>query len=126
MLDLNDVALFVHVVHAGSFAAAARRLGMPANTASRRVQQLEERLGVRLMQRSTRRLTLTDAGQVFFARCAEQVEALEQSARDLSEVTERPSGRVRVAAPADFFSFFSMGWVQSSWPRIPESAWNSC
>jgi len=121
MLDLNDVALFVHVVRAGSFAAAARRLGMPSNTASRRVQQLEQRLGVRLMQRSTRRLTLTDAGQVFFARCAEQVEELEQSARDLAENTERPGGRVRVAAPADFFSFFSMGWITeflATYPKV--------
>jgi len=48
MLDLNDIALFVQVVRAGSFAAAARRLGMPANTASRRIQQLEQQLGLRL------------------------------------------------------------------------------
>jgi molybdate transport repressor ModE-like protein len=52
MLDLNDVALFVQVVRAGSFAAAARRLGMPANSASRRIQQLEQQLGLRLLQRS--------------------------------------------------------------------------
>src|SRR5882672_6763940 len=70
MLDLNDVALFVQVVRAGSFAAAARRLNMPANTASRRIQQLEQLLGLRLMQRSTRKLTLTDAGATFYARCA--------------------------------------------------------
>src|SRR5262245_46649202 len=119
MLDLNDVALFIHVVRAGSFAAAARRLGLPSNTVSRRVQQLEERIGARLMQRSTRRLTLTDAGQVFFVRCAEQVDALEQSARDLSD-GERPSGRVRVAAPADLFSFFSMGWIAEFLATFPK------
>lgn len=54
MLDLNDVALFVHVVRNGSFAEAARQLGMPSNTLSRRVQQLEAQLGTRLLQRSTR------------------------------------------------------------------------
>src|SRR5213593_2642956 len=108
MLDLNDVALFVQVVRAGSFAAAARRLGMPANSASRRIQQLEQQLGLRLMKRSTRKLTLTDAGATFYARCADQVEALAEAAQELSEGSEVPSGRVRVAAPADFFNVFRM------------------
>lgn len=111
MLDLNDVALFVHVVRAGSFAAAARRLGMPPNTASRRVQALELQLGVRLMQRSTRKLTLTDAGRSFFGRCAEQVDALAQSAQELTDGSQLPRGSVRVAAQADFFSFFRMDWI---------------
>ena len=108
MLDLNDVALFVQVVRAGSFAAAARRLGMPANSASRRIQQLEQQLGLRLMQRSTRKLTLTDAGATFYARCADQVEALAEAAQELGQGSHVPSGRVRVAAPADFFNVFRM------------------
>lgn len=108
MLDLNDVALFVQVVRAGSFAAAARRLGMPANSASRRIQQLEQQLGLRLMQRSTRKLTLTDAGATFYERCADQVEALSEAAEELGEGSHVPSGRVRVAAPADFFNIFRM------------------
>ena len=74
MLDLNDIALFVQVVRCGSFAEAARRQGLPANTLSRRVQQLESRLGTRLMQRSTRKLTLTSAGQAFYERCAGAVD----------------------------------------------------
>jgi DNA-binding transcriptional LysR family regulator len=53
MLDLNDIGLFVQVVRFGSFAEAGRRLGIPANTVSRRIQELEEQLGARLMQRST-------------------------------------------------------------------------
>src|SRR3989344_5012453 len=76
MLDLNDVAIFVQVVRCGSFAEAARRLGVPPNTLSRRVQQLEAQLGTRLMQRSTRHLTLTNAGQVFLERCSGAVEGL--------------------------------------------------
>jgi DNA-binding transcriptional LysR family regulator len=111
MLDLNDVALFVQVVRAGSFAEAARRLGMPPNTASRRVQALERHLGVRLMQRSTRKLTLTDAGRTFYGGCAGQVEALAQSAQELADGSQLPKGTVRVAAPADFFSFFLMDWI---------------
>lgn len=111
MLDLNDVALFVQVVRAGTFAEAARRLGMPPNTASRRVQALERHLGVRLMQRSTRKLTLTDAGRTFYGGCAGQVEALAQSAQELADGSQLPKGTVRVAAPADFFSFFLMDWI---------------
>jgi LysR family transcriptional regulator AphB len=108
MLDLNDVALFVQVVRAGSFAAASRRLGMPANTVSRRIQELERELGLRLMQRSTRKLTLTDAGTNFYAKCADQVEALAEAAQELGEGSQVPSGKVRVAAPADFFNVFRM------------------
>jgi LysR family transcriptional regulator AphB len=111
MLDLNDVALFVQVVRAGSFAEAGRRLGLPSNTVSRRVQQLEEHLGARLMQRSTRKLTLTHAGNAFYARCAEQVESLVESAQDLIDEGQSPSGLIRVAAPADFFNWFRMEWT---------------
>jgi DNA-binding transcriptional LysR family regulator len=103
VVDLNDLALFVNVVNAGSFAEAARRLGLPPNTASRRVQELERDLGVRLMQRSTRRLTLTDAGQRLFTECATQVEAVTRSAQEVSEDNTNPSGKIRVAVPADFF-----------------------
>ena len=121
MVDLNDVALFVQVVRAGSFAEAARRAGMPSNTASRRIQQLEEQLGLRLLHRSTRRLTLTDAGEAFYARCADEVEALSSAAVELAEGSQMPSGRVRVAAPADFFNWFQMDWVTeflSTHPKV--------
>src|SRR4051812_42264795 len=69
MLDLNEVAMFVQVARSGSFAEAARRLSVPSATVSRRIQQLEARLGTRLMQRSTRKLTLTSAGESFHKRC---------------------------------------------------------
>ena len=121
MVDLNDVALFVQVVRAGSFAEAARRAGMPSNTASRRIQQLEEQLGLRLLHRSTRRLTLTDAGEAFYARCADEVEALSSAAVELAEGSQVPSGKVRVAAPADFFDWFRMDWVTeflSTYPKV--------
>lgn len=111
MLDLNDVAIFVQVVRCGSFAEAARRLGVPPNTLSRRVQQLEAQLGTRLMQRSTRHLTLTSAGQVFLERCSGAVEGLMDAGEELLAVNQEPSGLVRVAAPADFFDFFAMEWL---------------
>ena len=111
MLDLNDVAVFVQVVRCGSFAEAARRLGTPPNTLSRRVQQLEAQLGTRLLQRSTRRLSLTSAGQDFHDRCAGAVEGLLDAGQALMSGNAAPSGLVRVAAPADFFDFFPMEWL---------------
>ncbi|CAB3761795.1 LysR family transcriptional regulator [Paraburkholderia solisilvae] len=120
-MDLNDVALFVQVVRAGSLAEAGRRLGIPPSTCSRRIQQLERDLDVRLLQRSTRRLTLTGAGQDFFQRCAEQVDALADSAREMVDAGESICGRVRVAAPADFFHWFSLeriGRFLADHPRV--------
>ncbi len=121
MLDLNHVAVFVQVVRCGSFAEAARRLGIPPNTLSRRVQQLEAQLGTRLMQRSTRKLSLTSAGQDFHDRCADAVEGLVNAGQALSSRSEAPSGLVRVAAPADFFDFFPMEWLLaflSEYPKV--------
>lgn len=121
MLDLNDVAVFVQVVRCGSFAEAARRLGIPPNTLSRRVQQLEAQLGTRLMQRSTRKLSLTHAGQDFHDRCAAAVEGLVDAGQALMVGHDAPSGLVRVAAPADFFDFFPMEWLVAflaQYPRV--------
>ncbi|MGC0154929.1 LysR family transcriptional regulator [Chromobacterium vaccinii] len=111
MLDLNDVALFVQVARLGSFAEAGRRLGLPPNTVSRRVQQLEDSLGTRLMQRSTRKLALTGAGEAFLQRCAGAVDGLLDAGQDLAGGGREPAGLVRVAATADFFDFFAMEWV---------------
>jgi len=120
MIDLNDVALFVQVAEAGSFAEAARRASIPSNTASRRIQQLEEQLGLRLFHRSTRKLTLTDAGEGFYARCAREVEALSAAAVELSGGSQVPSGKVRVAAAADFFNWFLMDWVTEFLEAYPK------
>nr|WP_304665650.1 LysR family transcriptional regulator [Pseudomonas tremae] len=117
--DLNDIALFVQVVRSGSFAQAARHLGMPSNTVSRRVQELEVQLGTRLLQRSTRKLTLTQAGEDFYGRCTDAVDGLMDAAEHLVSGREEPSGRVRIAATADFFDFFSMDWVADFLARYP-------
>jgi len=120
MVDLNDVVLFVQVVHAGSFAEAARRLGLPPNRASRSVQALERALGLRLMQRSTRKLALTDAGQNFYRRCVDHVEALTQAAADVAEGSEVPRGKIRVAAMAEFLHWFSVGFLSEFLAEHPE------
>ena len=111
MLDLNEVRMFVQVVRARSFAEAARRLGVPPNTLSRRVRQLEAGLDTRLMQRSTRKLTLTAAGSAFFERCAPAVDGVLDAGKYLAGGSQIASGTVRIAAPADFLDFFKMEWV---------------
>lgn len=121
MIDLNDVALFVQVVREGSFAHAARRLGMPSNTVSRRVKQLEQQLGTRLLQRSTRKLVLTQPGEAFFERCVSAVDGLIDAGQQVVSGSGEPSGRLRVAAMADFFSFFPMEWVAdflAAYPKV--------
>jgi DNA-binding transcriptional LysR family regulator len=111
MLDLNEVRMFVQVVRARSFAEAARRLGVPPNTLSRRVRQLEAGLDTRLMQRSTRKLTLTPAGSAFFERCAPAVDGVLDAGKDLAGGSRTAAGTVRIAAPADFLDFFKIEWV---------------
>ncbi len=113
MLDLNDVAMFVQVARCGSFAEAARRLCMPSATVSRRIQQLEAYLGTRLMQRSTRKLTLTSTGQSFHERCGPAVEELIETGQLHLAGNQEPSGTVRVAASTSFFDCFQMEWVEA-------------
>lgn len=67
--DLNDTLMFVKVVEHGSFVSAARALGLPKTNVSRKVQELEERLRVQLLHRTTRRLGLTEAGKIYYDRC---------------------------------------------------------
>ena len=88
---------------------------------SRRVQQLEAQLDTRLLQRSTRKLTLTSAGQAFHERCAGAIDGLTEAGQALLTGSQEPSGMVRIAAPADFFDFFPMEWVAdflSTYPRV--------
>jgi DNA-binding transcriptional LysR family regulator len=110
-LDLNQIFLFVEVIRAGSFASAARRLGMPANSVSRHIQQLESAVGTRLIHRSTRKLALTAAGQTFFERCAPAVSELAQAGQDSVDDGQVPGGLIRVAAPAGFFDLFNVEWI---------------
>ena len=111
--------LFVEVVRAASFAAAARRLGLPANTVSRHIQQLEADVGSRLMHRSTRKLTLTAAGRAFYDRCAAAVSELEQAKQSITDNHKLAHGRVRVAAPADFLDFFPIDWISDFLRAFP-------
>jgi DNA-binding transcriptional LysR family regulator len=99
MQDLNDLYYFSIVVEKGGFAAAGRALDIPKSRLSRRIAQLEDRLGVRLLQRSTRRFAVTDAGQRFYAHC-QTVIAEAQAAEDaVAHLTSEPRGLVRMSCP---------------------------
>jgi DNA-binding transcriptional LysR family regulator len=119
MLDLNQVYLFIEVVKAGSFAQAAQRLRLPANSVSRKIQQLETDLGSRLIHRSTRKLTLTAAGEAFFERCSAAVSELAQVGQESGEGNKLPAGLVRVTAPTDFFDVFRLEWIADFLARHP-------
>lgn len=101
---LEGIDVFVRVVQAGSFAAAARLLGMPTTTVSARIARLEERLGVTLIQRSTRRMHVTEAGEAYFAHCVAALDALEAGESQLAATGNEPSGLLRVTAPSDIAS----------------------
>lgn len=98
-VDLNDVALLVRVVQTHSFSAAARERGVPVSTVSRRIARLESVLGIRLLERTTRRLRLTDAGRAYFAHAERAVDDLAQGTDRVRELQKEPRGRVRVMAP---------------------------
>jgi DNA-binding transcriptional LysR family regulator len=97
----RDAQIFTQVVDDGSFTAAARSLDLPKSTVSRRVSELEARLGVQLMRRTTRRLSLTDAGRAFYARAAQAMDALVAAERAVTSMLDEPRGRLRVTAPAE-------------------------
>ncbi len=88
---LDGVDVFVKVVQAGGFSAAARQLDMPTTTVSAKIARLEERLGVTLLRRTTRRMSVTEAGEAYFARCVDALKALEEGEEQLQAATASPS-----------------------------------
>ncbi|MCP3105254.1 LysR family transcriptional regulator [Myxococcus sp. K15C18031901] len=101
-MDLNDIALLVRVVQRRSFSAAARERGVPVSTVSRRIARLESALGLRLLERTTRTLRLTDAGRKYFDHAERAMDELAQGTGRVLELQDEPRGRVRIAAPISF------------------------
>lgn len=98
MDDLKRMAIFATVVEQGSMTAAARLLGMSASAVSQQVRQLEAQAGLPLMHRTTRRLSLSDAGQRFYAQCAVMLQAARQARAELDAERDEPVGELRIAA----------------------------
>jgi DNA-binding transcriptional LysR family regulator len=99
MQDLNDMVLFARVVEHGSYSAAARTLGLPVSKLSRRLSELEKRLEVRLLQRTTRKLSVTDIGQSYYQHCAALIAEATAAQETIDRTRSAPQGVLRVSCP---------------------------
>lgn len=100
MPDLNDLYLFALVAKQGSFTAAGKAAGLTTSRISRRIAGLEERLGVRLLHRTTRKLALTAIGELYYQHCQAMVSEAEAAAEVVEQIQASPRGRVRISCPA--------------------------
>jgi len=120
MEDLAHMVTFARVVKSGSFAAAARHLKVTSSVASKHVAKLEQALGVRLLNRSTRKLSLTETGAAYYEHCARIVEEVASSKRALAELQAVPRGLLRVTAPVPFANTRLGPMLSSFLERYPE------
>ncbi len=119
--DLNAMALFVKVVEHKSFSAASRRLGVPISTVSRKVSELEKTHGVRLLERSTRQLRLTELGQDYYAYCRRGLEEIESGTLMLNERQAEISGTLRLSVPPGLSDRLAVPLVsafQTTYPAV--------
>lgn len=121
MQDLNDLYYFARVVEHGGYAAAGRALGIPKSKLSRRILALEEHIGVRLLQRSTRKLTVTEIGQEFYRHCVAMLVEAEAAQEAIDRSRSGPQGLIRVSCPPALVCY-SIGPIIASYmaanPRV--------
>ena len=120
-LDANDLILFAHIMEAGSFSRAAERLSLPKSTLSRRITQLETKLGERLLIRSTRRLEITEFGERILDHAKRLVEETESASAMVLHRQETPRGLLRVSMPPNFTEFDLTPFLlqfASSYPEV--------
>jgi DNA-binding transcriptional LysR family regulator len=119
-LDLNHVNTFVRVVDAGSFTAAGRTLGLPKSSVSRRVSALEGALRVRLLQRSTRKLVLTEAGRLYFERARAALGGLADASATVTDMSREVAGLIRFTAAGDSTGMLAglMGEFLARHPKV--------
>ena len=116
---LNDMALFVEVVKARGFRHAAEAVGMPNSTVSRRISGLEKAIGLRLLHRTTRKIELTEAGQIYFERCKRIVDEARLAHEQLGELLAQPSGILRASLPVDFANIYLAPLIAEFARRYP-------
>jgi len=100
-MDLNEIWIFSKVVQMGAFSAAAKSLDLPKSTVSTKIRNLETRLGVTLLIRTTRQLRLTEAGQSYYDRCVRALEGLQSAEAEATQSQGKAQGRIRVTAPIE-------------------------
>ena len=120
MIDLNEIAIFARVVREQSFTKAARALGLPKSTVSERVSRLEERLGVRLLERTTRHVRPTAAGTAYYERAARVVAEIEEANAAVTDTHRSPKGLLRVGSPLLFGHAFLGDFVAEFLVTHPE------
>lgn len=103
-MDYNEVAVFIKVVQLGSFVKAGLKLGMPKSTVSNKVAMLEQHLGITLIQRTTRKLSVTPAGEAFFIKCVNGIEQINSAEAEAMSSKGEPQGLLRVTAPVELGS----------------------
>lgn len=117
---VSQIVFFVRVTEGGNFSAAARSLGLSPSAVSKQIRRLEDRLGVRLFNRSTRRLTLTDEGRVLYARCAGIVTAVDEALTLASSMAGKVVGTLRVTATVAFAKAHLLPLFPEFLKRYPE------
>jgi DNA-binding transcriptional LysR family regulator len=120
MPDLKSFTVFAETIAAGSMSAAARRLGMTPSAVSQIIGGLERQTGVTLLHRSTRRLTLTEAGERCYPHCLRLLEAGQAATASLEQARDAPTGELRIAAPVGFGAHVApaLAPVLAEWPRL--------
>lgn len=118
-MDLNEAVVFVKVVQVGSFSAAARQLGLPTSTVSTRIARLEKRLGITLLQRTTRRLHLTEAGAAYYHHASLGLGYMLEAEAAIDEARKQPQGRLKVTAPADMGDDLLGGLIERTQREYP-------
>jgi DNA-binding transcriptional LysR family regulator len=118
--DLNEVLVFARVAQLGSFSKASKALGMPVSTVSRKVSDLEARLGAILIQRTTRKLNLTKAGLHFFEQCAVHLQGIEEAETLLTQRQAQPEGLLRVTVPIAMGQAAFVGFVSDFLKQHPK------
>lgn len=118
--DPEDVVVFVSVVDQGSFSRAAKALGLPKSSISRRIGKLEERLHTELLHRSTRQLSLTDAGRLYYERCRRALDELESAELVLEGMRDEPRGTLKITIPVDLTGAISdiIAEYLARYPRV--------
>jgi DNA-binding transcriptional LysR family regulator len=120
-MGLDDALIFTRVVECHSFTLAALGLGMQKSTVSRRIAVLEERLGVRLLNRTTRKLRLTEVGQAYYERCRQIMLDFAEAEQAVMQLQSEPSGLLRISAPIEFGQLFLgrvLGEFMRQYPQI--------
>lgn len=120
LIDLNELAYFAVVSEQGSITKAAKALAMPKSTLSRRIARLEQRLDVKLMHRNTRRLTLTEAGQLYLSHCRRMLEQAQDAEQLIEDLQAEPSGLLRINTPLAFGTRFFQDLVEAFIRQYPK------